>query len=70
MCAASYRRVLIKLGGEALAGPHGLGIDPDMRVRACRGGGAQHERSKQKTEEMPHGYAILLQNWADNLAAD
>ncbi len=24
----AYRRVLIKLGGEALAGPHGFGIDP------------------------------------------
>jgi uridylate kinase len=26
----SYRRVLLKLGGEALAGPEGFGIDPDM----------------------------------------
>jgi uridylate kinase len=25
----SYRRVLLKLGGEALAGPQGFGIDPD-----------------------------------------
>jgi uridylate kinase len=27
--AVSYRRVLLKLGGEALAGPQGFGIDPD-----------------------------------------
>jgi uridylate kinase len=26
----SYRRVLLKLGGEALAGPNGFGVDPDM----------------------------------------
>jgi uridylate kinase len=26
----SYRRVLLKLGGEALAGPDGFGVDPDM----------------------------------------
>lgn len=25
-----YRRILLKLGGEALAGPSGFGIDPDM----------------------------------------
>ncbi len=26
--AQAYRRILLKLGGEALAGPHGYGIDP------------------------------------------
>ena len=30
MSSVSYRRVLLKLGGEALAGPRGFGIDPDM----------------------------------------
>lgn len=30
MAAISYRRVLLKLGGEALAGPQGFGIEPDM----------------------------------------
>jgi len=30
MAASTYRRVLLKLGGEALAGPGGFGIDPDM----------------------------------------
>ena len=30
MGVISYRRVLLKLGGEALAGPEGFGIDPDM----------------------------------------
>jgi len=30
MAAITYRRVLLKLGGEALAGPGGFGIDPDM----------------------------------------
>jgi uridylate kinase len=29
----SYRRVLLKLGGEALAGPEGFGIDPDMAAQ-------------------------------------
>jgi len=28
--AVSYRRVLLKLGGEALAGPQGFGVEPDM----------------------------------------
>ena len=30
MGVVSYRRVLLKLGGEALAGPDGFGVDPDM----------------------------------------
>lgn len=30
MTATSYRRVIIKLGGESLAGPQGFGIDPDV----------------------------------------
>jgi uridylate kinase len=30
LASVSYRRVLLKLGGEALAGPQGFGIDPDM----------------------------------------
>ncbi len=29
MDSIRYRRILLKLGGEALAGPHGYGIDPD-----------------------------------------
>jgi len=28
MVAAKYKRILLKLGGEALAGPQGFGIDP------------------------------------------
>jgi len=38
----SYRRVMLKLGGEALAGPQGYGIDPDRatqvatKIRALR----------------------------------
>jgi uridylate kinase len=38
----SYRRVMLKLGGEALAGPQGYGIDPDratqvaIKIRALR----------------------------------
>jgi uridylate kinase len=27
--APAYKRIILKLSGEALAGPHGLGIDPD-----------------------------------------
>lgn len=30
MAAISYRRVMLKLGGEALAGPDGTGVDPEM----------------------------------------
>jgi uridylate kinase len=30
-----YRRVLLKLGGEALAGPQGFGIDPDMATQVA-----------------------------------
>lgn len=29
MADAAYKRVMLKLGGESLAGPDGLGIDPD-----------------------------------------
>jgi uridylate kinase len=35
MVAVSYRRVLLKLGGEALAGPGGSGIDPDMATQVA-----------------------------------
>jgi uridylate kinase len=31
----SYRRVLLKLGGEALAGPQGFGIDPDRATQVA-----------------------------------
>jgi uridylate kinase len=31
----SYRRVLLKLGGEALAGPEGFGIDPNMATQVA-----------------------------------
>lgn len=27
---AAYKRIVLKISGEALAGPHGLGIDPDQ----------------------------------------
>ena len=30
MAPISYRRILLKLGGEALAGPEGFGVDPDQ----------------------------------------
>jgi uridylate kinase len=33
--AISYRRVLLKLGGEALAGPQGFGIDPDRATQVA-----------------------------------
>lgn len=35
MGVISYRRVLLKLGGEALAGPQGFGIDPDMATQVA-----------------------------------
>jgi uridylate kinase len=31
----NYRRVLLKLGGEALAGPQGFGIDPDRATQVA-----------------------------------
>jgi len=33
--AISYRRVMLKLGGEALAGPQGYGIDPDRAAQVA-----------------------------------
>ncbi len=33
MAAVSYRRVLLKLGGESLASADGFGIDPDMAAQ-------------------------------------
>jgi uridylate kinase len=33
--AVSYRRVLLKLGGEALAGPDGFGINPDQATKVA-----------------------------------
>jgi uridylate kinase len=33
--AISYRRILLKLGGEALAGPGGFGIEPDMATEVA-----------------------------------
>ena len=35
MSAIRYRRVLLKLGGEALAGPQGFGIDPDRATQVA-----------------------------------
>lgn len=35
MAVVSYRRLLLKLGGEALAGPHGFGIDPTMATQVA-----------------------------------
>ena len=35
MGVVSYRRVVLKLGGEALAGPDGFGVDPDMATQVA-----------------------------------
>ncbi len=35
MAAVSYRRVMLKLGGESLAGPQGFGVDPDMATQVA-----------------------------------
>ena len=52
MAAISYRRVMLKLGGEALAGPEGFGIDPDMATQVA---------SKiQKIKEMDVEVAVVL----------
>ncbi len=47
MTQASYKRVMIKLSGEAFAGGNGFGIDPDVvhriagEIMECRGLGVQ-----------------------------
>jgi uridylate kinase len=52
VAAISYRRVMLKLGGEALAGPEGFGIDPSMATQVA---------SKiQKIKEMDVEVAIVL----------
>ncbi|MEA3346371.1 MAG: UMP kinase [Chloroflexota bacterium] len=45
MAQAAYQRVLLKLGGEALAGPEGYGIDPQRaeKVAAKIGNVLKHE---------------------------
>jgi uridylate kinase len=35
MGVISYRRILLKLGGEALAGPDGSGVDPHMATQVA-----------------------------------
>jgi uridylate kinase len=35
VAAISYRRILLKLGGESLAGPQGFGVDPDMAYQVA-----------------------------------
>lgn len=35
MAAIRFRRILLKLGGEALAGPNGWGIDPDRATQVA-----------------------------------
>ncbi len=35
MAVVSYRRLMLKLGGEALAGPQGYGIDPSMATQVA-----------------------------------
>jgi uridylate kinase len=35
MVAISYRRILLKLGGEALAGAEGFGVDPDRATEVA-----------------------------------
>lgn len=35
MGVISYRRIMLKLGGEALAGPQGFGVDPDMATQVA-----------------------------------
>ena len=35
MGVVGYRRILLKLGGAALAGPQGFGIDPDMATQVA-----------------------------------
>jgi len=47
MSRVRYRRILLKIGGEALAGPEGFGIDPHMaeevatKIKAVRDHGVQ-----------------------------
>ncbi|MBI3944241.1 MAG: uridine monophosphate kinase, partial [Chloroflexi bacterium] len=36
MSEIKYRRILLKLGGESLAGPDGFGIDPERAISVAR----------------------------------
>lgn len=37
MAAIGFRRVMLKVGGEALAGPGGFGVDPDRATQLAHG---------------------------------
>lgn len=52
MAAISYRRIMLKLGGEALAGPEGFGVDPGMATQVAT--------KIQKIKEMDVEVAIVL----------
>jgi uridylate kinase len=52
VAAISYRRVLLKLGGEAFAGPQGFGVDPNMA--------AQVASKIQQIKELDIEIAIVL----------
>jgi len=52
VAAISYRRIMLKLGGEALAGPEGFGVDPGMATQVAT--------KIQKIKEMDVEVAIVL----------
>jgi uridylate kinase len=47
MAAPKYKRILLKLGGEALAGPGGFGISPDMAEEVAAKVKAVYDRGVQ-----------------------
>ncbi|NLT42037.1 MAG: UMP kinase [Anaerolineae bacterium] len=57
MAPAKYKRVLLKIGGEALAGPEGFGIDPHM---------AEEVATKIKTV-IDHGVQVAVVPGAGNI---
>ena len=70
-----YRRVLLKLGGESLAGPGGSGIDPE-RADDLAGGKEQYQRpdegvdqTKEDAKEQERS-ADINNAWYQRLKAD
>ena len=57
MAQAAYQRVLLKLGGEALAGPEGYGIDPQRAA----------EVASKIRDVLKHGVQVAIVMGAGNL---
>jgi uridylate kinase len=57
MAEPKYQRILLKIGGEAMAGPHGYGIDPERATQVAH----------KVREVKEHGVQIALVLGAGNI---